>query len=99
MSDREIIETSKEFVKGLLGKRSTRDMCFIVSTALAGYLNAIGVTCEAVEGLFDGWHHWWVELDDGRVIDATANQFKTNDKRHRHKNFWAEHSDMHTAEA
>lgn len=92
ISDRELIRISKDFTLGLLGGRETRDMCYIVSSALEGYLNSIGVKCEAVEGLFDGWHHWWIELEYGRVIDGTSDQFKG------HRNYWAEQSSLHKEE-
>lgn len=92
MSDAEIEKSAREFVDGLLGTLGTKQMCFMVSSALAGYLDFIGLKCEAVEGLFDGWHHWWIEMEDGRVIDATSDQFKG------HRNYWLEKSELHHVE-
>lgn len=91
-SDRRIRKIARDFTVGLLEDRSTKKQCFIVSLPLAGYLNFIGVECQAVEGLFDGWHHWWIVFPDGRVIDATASQFQGQ------RNYWLEHSPFHKEE-
>lgn len=50
-------------------------MCFMMSAALEGYLNFTHFPCRMVEGACLGNHHWWIELEDGTVVDATASQF------------------------
>jgi hypothetical protein len=29
----------------------------------------------------DKCHHWWIKLSDGRIVDATADQFFVSKKR------------------
>jgi len=50
-------------------------MCFVVSAALAGFLSAFGQETSIWEGTVGEWNHVWLEAPDGRVIDATADQF------------------------
>lgn len=71
----QIIHLVTEFRKGLLGSKTSHQMCFVVSSALAGYLNFSGLTCKATEGFVGEQHHFWITLLDGRIIDATADQF------------------------
>lgn len=63
------------FRKGLLATAPSKGMCAVVSYALAGFLSAIGVECEVHEGYVGEWNHVWLVMPDGRVIDATADQF------------------------
>lgn len=71
-----LVECVTEFRAGLLGKRSDARMCFAVSSALAGYLHFLGQEAEVVHGSVGEHDHYWIELGDGRIIDATASQFK-----------------------
>jgi hypothetical protein len=90
LSDVEIRQYARSFTKGLLGDRETDMMCFMVSAPMVGYLNAIGIKCDCVEGETAGQHHCWVQFPDGRIIDATAKQFGL-------KNVWLQHSKIHKA--
>ena len=66
------------FRRGLLGKGTSDDMCFIVCPPLQGYLSFLGYETELVEGYInDTNHHFWLRLPDGRIIDPTADQFMT----------------------
>ena len=74
MSDDDIRDYARAFSSGIVG--TCADMkCFMVSAPLASFLCAIGVQCECVEGRLNGAPHFWVEFQDGRIIDATAKQF------------------------
>ncbi len=71
---RGIERISREFRKGLLGKKSSNGMCFAVCSALAGYLRFVGQECEVTEGEISHWQHFWITLPDGIIIDPTADQ-------------------------
>lgn len=75
MNDKQLIRCATQFRKGLLGKGDSFMKCFIVSAPLAGLLEAHGVKNTLVEGRFGYCNHVWIELPDGRVLDATADQF------------------------
>jgi hypothetical protein len=63
--------------RGLLGKDgSSRGMCFAVSASFGGWLSAAyGIDTEVVTVHFAEINHCWLRLPDGRIIDATADQF------------------------
>jgi hypothetical protein len=77
MIDKHLKQIVTAFRNGILNGRASRGMCFAVSWPLQGYLSAIGVETEIVEGEVDPYptNHFWLALNDGRIIDATANQF------------------------
>lgn len=72
MTTRELKSVCLDFRRGILGRRSPENMCAVVSYPLSGYLCFLGVPNKVVEG---SRVHIWIELDDGRIIDATADQF------------------------
>lgn len=66
----------EDFTLSILEGHPSTSMCFVVSIALEGWLNfSEGLDCKAVEGRVGIHNHWWIELRDGRIIDATADQF------------------------
>jgi hypothetical protein len=80
MSDRKLVRTASEFRKGILGRSPSRRMCFAVCAPLLGLL--------AMDKAFRGslaesdvrksdviFNHIFIALDDGRVLDPTADQF------------------------
>lgn len=75
MKDRELIEFATDFRKGILGDHSSKMMCFAVSAPLQGILSACGVNSELVETDLGECNHLFLVLDDGRVLDPTADQF------------------------
>lgn len=93
MTDKQIIIVAKGFTKGLLGNTASLNMCFDVCYPLSGYLNFAGIPCELTKGeiLYDGgkWHHYWITLSDGRIIDPTADQF-VKPGGERLQNIWVE---------
>lgn len=76
MDDKELIKAVKGFVKGILCGAPTTDKCFMVCAPLQAYLSACGIESTLTEGELNGiFHHFWITLADGRIIDPTANQF------------------------
>jgi hypothetical protein len=76
MTDQELIAIATDFRAGLLGSHPSTDMCFAVSAPLQGLLSALyGVQTELEEVDFGDTNHVWLRLSDGRILDATADQF------------------------
>jgi len=73
--DKEIIRIVKEFVKGLLGNKPTVDKCYMVCSPLSAYLSFLEIENTLTEGEVNEYHHFWITLSDGRIIDPTADQF------------------------
>lgn len=87
MTDADLIEIATEFREGVLGPDGAGDgQCAKVSLALAGYLRALcGVSCECVlsdhsDMATDFIDHVWIRLPDGRALDATFDQFCSEEK-------------------
>jgi len=86
MTDKQLLKIVKAFRKGILGKENNPSAkCAMVSLPLQGYLSfAYGIECKVVYGEINDisigeWVHTWLELPDGRILDATASQFQTPD--------------------
>lgn len=66
----------EDFTRGLLDGEPSTSMCYVVCTALAGFLGFFErLRCEPVEGMVGEDHHWWLSAPDGGIIDPTADQF------------------------
>ena len=63
------------FRRGILEKRESVGMCFVVCSPLAGYLSVCGIKTELEKVNFPHANHCWLRLPDGRIIDPTADQF------------------------
>ena len=84
ITDKELLKIVKAFRKGILGKANDPSaMCAAVSLPLQGFLSfAYGIECKVCYGDIDDvsiglWVHTWLQLPDGRILDATASQFAT----------------------
>jgi hypothetical protein len=75
MSAKELIGVARAFRKGLLEGAPSRGMCAIVTLPLQGMLSAWGVESEYCHVFLDTINHVFLKLPDGRVLDATADQF------------------------
>jgi hypothetical protein len=76
VTDEDLIEIASSFRDGILGGAQSRMMCAAVSWPLASLLRAIyNVPCECVESDLGDCNHIWIKLEDGRALDATADQF------------------------
>lgn len=74
-----IHETVSEFRAGILDGRPSARMCDAVSLPLQGYLSfAENIKTEVVSRFFKiaggELEHVWLEMPDGTIIDATADQ-------------------------
>ena len=63
------------FRRGILGQRAPDMMCAAVCYPLCGYLAMCGIETKIVEGDFGRTNHVWLEMEDGTIIDPTADQF------------------------
>lgn len=76
MTDEELQAIARDFRAGLLRGQASALMCFAVSAPLQGLLSAVyGVETELVELDFPDCNHVVLRLSDGRILDATADQF------------------------
>lgn len=83
MTDEALIVFAQEFRKGILGRKKPKGMCAKVSWALQGYLRwASGLKTKVYESDVGKWNHVYLVLPDGRVLDATADQFSTEKKKY-----------------
>jgi hypothetical protein len=82
MSDSQLKRVCKDFRDGILNGRPPNMFCFMVCAALQGYLAASGIETKLIEGEIDLSHelvaqHFWLERNDGAIIDPTSDQFAT----------------------
>ena len=81
MSDEDLIKFAAEFRSGILGrKKKSLNMCFAICAPLGPLLSLNGVANKIVEGEIQrpsgfNSNHFWLTLEDGRVLDPTADQF------------------------
>ena len=75
MHDKELREVVEGFKMGILNGKTSARMCAVVCYPLQGYLSFMGVETKLIEGDFGEINHVWLELEDGRIIDPTADQF------------------------
>jgi len=75
LRDKELKSLCLDFRRGLIRKNAGDMMCGVVSFALQGYLSFLGVPAEIEEVLLPQTNHVFLRLEDGRVLDATADQF------------------------
>ena len=75
MTDKQLLKFAAEFRSGILDGAPSHMMCAAVSWPLAGLLNFHGIKCECVESDLGEMNHVWIKLEDGRALDATADQF------------------------
>ncbi len=75
MTDRQLKRFAKDFRDGILGGRPSDMMCFAVCAPLQAMLHCVGVNTEIVTSDFPEVNHVWLRLEDGRILDPTADQF------------------------
>lgn len=59
-----------------LGGRSS-GYCAVVCVPLAVYLTSRGVSAVDIHGAVGEWQHTWIALENGRILDPTADQFNS----------------------
>lgn len=77
----ELKQIVTEFREDILDGGSSAFMCIAVCAPLEGYLRVgHGIDTHAVAGTIDlgdyNMEHFWLEMEDGTVIDPTADQFE-----------------------
>lgn len=79
MTDAKLLKFVKSFRRGLGVRGDGRYECFSVCAPLVTLLNMEGWSAELRTGnvkfKIGECNHYWIELADGRVLDATAAQF------------------------
>jgi hypothetical protein len=77
MKDKALLKFVTGFRKGMLAKRAPNGMCYAVCSPLQSLLLLSGINTELVECsvLHTSWDHFYLELEDGRILDPTASQF------------------------
>jgi hypothetical protein len=81
ITDEELIGMAKDFREGILQGQPSTGAFAMIRWPLHGYLSALcGIKARCIEGAFGDWSHLWLELPDGRVLDATADQFNDGNR-------------------
>lgn len=75
MTDTELINFASDFREGILEGRTSEGMCFVIAAPLESLLRICGVGSRLIMGDLEETNHCWLLLDDGRVLDPTADQF------------------------
>lgn len=75
MTDKQLLRFATQFRKGILNGGHSNMACFAVSAPLVALLSVHGVKGELIEGDLGHCNHFWIQLEDGRVLDPTADQF------------------------
>jgi hypothetical protein len=74
VTDAELIDVATNFRREIVANDSSRK-CAMVSWPLEGFLSAMGVECQCESVDFMEINHVFIRLSDGRILDATADQF------------------------
>ena len=83
ISKKELRSIVSEFSAGILDGNEPDGRCFMVCSALAGYLSFMFkgyAKCPIIKGSVGDCEHFWIEWY-GEIIDPTANQFKRPNER------------------
>lgn len=82
MSRNKLRRICLSFRRGLLAHQSSTYMCGVVSFPLTGFLASIGVETRVLESDLGECNHLFLEMQDGMIIDATADQFNYAEKKY-----------------
>ena len=76
MKDRELRRIAREFRAGILGEQPSDLMCLAVCAPLQSFLSSLyEFNTKLEEVQFPRSNHFWLRLEDGRILDPTADQF------------------------
>lgn len=75
MTDTEILQYASEFRFAVIGDRNSARMCAAISAPLCAALVVLGVPSLVMESNLCDCNHVFIQLQDGRVLDPTADQF------------------------
>lgn len=71
----DLLGYSRRFRDAVLGRAPSERMCYVVSGPLCAAIVALGFGARLVKTKVARMEHIFIRLDDGRVLDATADQF------------------------
>ena len=71
----DLLDYSRRFRDAVLGRAPSERMCYVVSGPLCAAITALGFGARLVKNKVAYMEHIFIRLDDGRVLDATADQF------------------------
>jgi hypothetical protein len=78
-SDKALLGMVSGFRTGILNGGSPNFMCFAICAPLQSLLSIEGIEVALIKGWVDcgdyDMEHVWLQLEDGRVLDPTADQF------------------------
>lgn len=77
----ELLKMVRGFRYGLIGRKNGRKYCYIVCFPLQGFLSIMDIKTEIIEGEVCYYRYWighyWLQMESGKIIDPTADQFST----------------------
>lgn len=75
MTDVELLQDASEFRDAIFGDKDSARMCAAISDPLCAALEVKGVPAQVMESNPGESNHVFIQLQDGRVLDPTADQF------------------------
>jgi hypothetical protein len=76
VTDKQLLKIVRGYRNGMLGEDSSNGWCFMLCMPLISYLSVHGVKgAVLMESETETCNHVWILLEDGRVLDPTADQF------------------------
>lgn len=91
----DILQFSKDFRTAIIGRGDSARMCAAVSGPLCAALRMEGVACTLLESDLEDCNHVFIRLQDGRVLDATADQFNGHGRPALPAVYLGEKTDLH----
>lgn len=76
LSREEVKEICEVFTTTVLKKTDRQGMCFTLSYTLGLHLEILNVEAKIVLGTYKEQGHYWLELEDGTIVDPTIQQFE-----------------------
>lgn len=74
----DLIDVAMDMREPIVGNDPT-NRCFMTSVPIAAYfIECFGIECSISTGWFGNIAHTWIDFSDGRVLDATGEQFNEN---------------------
>ena len=81
MTDADLQQYASDFRAAIIGNGESARMCAAISDPLSAALSVKGVTTTVMESDLEECNHVFLKLQDGRVLDPTADQFNWRSQR------------------
>lgn len=75
MLDSDLLQFAMDFRAAIIGDKDSAWMCAAISGPLCAALEVKGVSCQLMESDLGECNHVFIQLQDGRILDPTADQF------------------------